>query len=357
MPQAREWDENEHLPGRDAAPGGCARLRRHLRRRRCRRFGALAARRRHHLRGTGAGLSLDRRLHLHPQHGGMDDRQLWQRRAAPPLAAGALHHASSFGELLPDRARLRLRRREPQDPRAYVRATTTCSTAPRRSSPAAASPTSTRDGAHRGGRAARHLVLRGRERHARAVVRRAREEARLEVAADRHGDLRRLPRAGREPLGAEGQGFKIAMACARRRPAQHRGLLARRRAVLPRPDHRLHARAPAVRHAARRLPGARLPHRRLRHRSSRRRGCCCGARRSRSTAARPLATRLCAQAKRLATDTGFDVVNGCLQLHGGYGYLRDHPIERVLRDLRVHQILEGTNEIMRHIVSRDLLTN
>ncbi len=71
----------------------------------------------------------------------------------------------------------------------------------------------------------------------------------------------------------------------------------------------------------------------------------------------PAATRLAAQAKRLATDTGFDIVNGCLQLHGGYGYLRDHPIERVLRDLRVHQILEGTNEIMRHIVSRDLLGN
>ena len=55
-------------------------------------------------------------------------------------------------------------------------------------------------------------------------------------------------------------------------------------------------------------------------------------------------------AKRLATDTGFEVVNGCLQLHGGYGYLRDHPIERVLRDLRVHRILEGTNEVMRLIV-------
>ena len=55
-------------------------------------------------------------------------------------------------------------------------------------------------------------------------------------------------------------------------------------------------------------------------------------------------------AKRLATDTGFEVVNGCLQLHGGYGYLRDHPIERVLRDLRVHQILEGTNEVMRLII-------
>src|SRR5665213_504062 len=71
----------------------------------------------------------------------------------------------------------------------------------------------------------------------------------------------------------------------------------------------------------------------------------------------PAATRLAAQAKRLATDVGFEVVNGCLQLHGGYGYLRDHPIERVLRDVRVHQILEGTNEIMRLIVSRAMLSN
>ena len=68
----------------------------------------------------------------------------------------------------------------------------------------------------------------------------------------------------------------------------------------------------------------------------------------------PAATRLAAQAKRLATDTGFAVVNGCLQLHGGYGYLRDHPIERVLRDVRVHQILEGTNEIMRVIIAREM---
>ena len=71
----------------------------------------------------------------------------------------------------------------------------------------------------------------------------------------------------------------------------------------------------------------------------------------------PGATRLAAMAKRHATDVGFEVVNGCLQLHGGYGYLRDHPIERVLRDVRVHQILEGTNEVMRLIVSRDLLAN
>jgi hypothetical protein len=71
--------------------------------------------------------------------------------------------------------------------------------------------------------------------------------------------------------------------------------------------------------------------------------------------AEPGATRLAAMAKRFATDVGFDVVNGCLQLHGGYGYLRDHPIERVLRDVRVHQILEGTNEIMRLIIGRSML--
>jgi alkylation response protein AidB-like acyl-CoA dehydrogenase len=71
----------------------------------------------------------------------------------------------------------------------------------------------------------------------------------------------------------------------------------------------------------------------------------------------PGATRLAAMAKRLATDSGFETVNGCLQLHGGYGYLRDYPIERVLRDVRVHQILEGSNEVMRLIVSRDLIGN
>jgi len=71
----------------------------------------------------------------------------------------------------------------------------------------------------------------------------------------------------------------------------------------------------------------------------------------------PGGTRLAAMAKKFATDVGFDAVNGCLQLYGGYGYLRDHPIERVLRDVRVHQILEGTNEVMRLIVSRSLLGN
>jgi len=69
----------------------------------------------------------------------------------------------------------------------------------------------------------------------------------------------------------------------------------------------------------------------------------------------PDATQLCAMAKRLATDTGFTVANEALQLHGGYGYLADYGVEKIVRDLRVHQILEGTNEIMRLIVSRALI--
>lgn len=69
----------------------------------------------------------------------------------------------------------------------------------------------------------------------------------------------------------------------------------------------------------------------------------------------PRATGHCAMAKLHVTDAAFDVANQCLQLHGGYGYLADYGIEKIVRDLRVHQILEGTNEIMRLIIARDLL--
>jgi alkylation response protein AidB-like acyl-CoA dehydrogenase len=72
-------------------------------------------------------------------------------------------------------------------------------------------------------------------------------------------------------------------------------------------------------------------------------------------AADPDATLHCAMAKRFATDAGFNVCNEALQLHGGYGYTREYPVERYLRDLRVHQILEGTNEIMRVVIARRLL--
>ncbi|MCB1386747.1 MAG: acyl-CoA dehydrogenase family protein [Nitratireductor sp.] len=69
----------------------------------------------------------------------------------------------------------------------------------------------------------------------------------------------------------------------------------------------------------------------------------------------PDATKFCAMAKRFVTDTAFGVANDALQIHGGYGYLADYGMEKIVRDLRVHQILEGTNEIMRVIIARHLL--
>ena len=71
----------------------------------------------------------------------------------------------------------------------------------------------------------------------------------------------------------------------------------------------------------------------------------------------PDATKFCAMAKKFVTEAGSKVVDQCLQLHGGYGYLADYGIEKLVRDLRVHQILEGTNEIMRLIVARHMLAN
>ncbi|WP_439636961.1 isobutyryl-CoA dehydrogenase [Oceanicaulis sp.] len=69
----------------------------------------------------------------------------------------------------------------------------------------------------------------------------------------------------------------------------------------------------------------------------------------------PQAAKYCAMAKRFSTDMGFKIANDALQIHGGYGYLKDYPLERIVRDLRVHQILEGTNEIMRVIIAKDVL--
>lgn len=69
----------------------------------------------------------------------------------------------------------------------------------------------------------------------------------------------------------------------------------------------------------------------------------------------PKAPMYCAMAKRMATDAAFDISNKAMQIHGGYGYLRDYQIERIFRDLRVHQILEGTNEIMREIIAKSTL--
>lgn len=73
------------------------------------------------------------------------------------------------------------------------------------------------------------------------------------------------------------------------------------------------------------------------------------------TAHSPDKTHFAAMPKRFATDIGFSVTDRALQMLGGYGYLMDYPLERLLRDLRVHRILEGTNEIMRMIIARDMV--
>ena len=69
----------------------------------------------------------------------------------------------------------------------------------------------------------------------------------------------------------------------------------------------------------------------------------------------PEATTYSAMAKRFATDVGFDVCNEALQIFGGYGYIQEYPLERYVRDVRVHQILEGTNEIMKMIIGRRMI--
>ncbi|MES1202829.1 MAG: acyl-CoA dehydrogenase family protein, partial [Pseudomonadota bacterium] len=76
---------------------------------------------------------------------------------------------------------------------------------------------------------------------------------------------------------------------------------------------------------------------------------------ARLDAGRADATKHCAMAKRLATDSAFEIANEALQIHGGYGYLADYEVERIVRDLRAHQIIEGTNEIMRLIIARQMM--
>ncbi|MBB4285055.1 acyl-CoA dehydrogenase family protein [Roseospira goensis] len=162
----------------------------------------------------------------------------------------------------------------------------------------------------------------------------------------------RVPAANR--LGAEGEGFRIAMmgldggrlnigACSLggARAAMEAALqYARERRQFGRPIADFQASQFKLADMATQLEAARL----LLHKAA-----------AALDAGDPQATMLCAMAKRLATDTGFAVCDEALQMHGGYGYIRDYPVERILRDLRVHRILEGTNEIMRVIVGRRLL--
>ena len=162
----------------------------------------------------------------------------------------------------------------------------------------------------------------------------------------------RVPVANR--IGREGDGFRIAMAGLDGGRLNIGACSIGGAQILPRPHDRLHERAQAVRLAARRFPGAAIPHRRLCDRARSvaplllaRRGGARSARASRRHAALP------PWPSALPPTRASRWSIGCLQLHGGYGYLRDHPHRARLRDVRVHQILEGTNEIMRLIVSRE----
>jgi alkylation response protein AidB-like acyl-CoA dehydrogenase len=151
-------------------------------------------------------------------------------------------------------------------------------------------------------------------------------------------------------LGEEGDGFRIAMkgldggriniAACSVGAAQGRSAAARRYMGERKQFGR-----------ARRVPGAAVQAGRHGDRARRRAadGAAGGAK---LDAGSPDANVYCAMAKRFATDVGFQVCNDALQIHGGYGYIREYPLERWLRDVRVHQILEGTNEIMRVIVAR-----
>ena len=161
----------------------------------------------------------------------------------------------------------------------------------------------------------------------------------------------RVPVANR--LGAEGEGFRIAMmgldggrinigACslggAKAALAQSQQYMTERRAF-GRPLADFQALQFKIADMATNLEAARLMIRNAAAALDRR---------------DPRATMLSAMAKRFATDMGSEIANEALQIHGGYGYLKDFPLERHVRDLRVHQILEGTNEIMRVIIAREM---
>ena len=196
-PFAAEWDETRILPGRDAARSCRAWVRGDLCEERCRRIGHVASRRRDHHGRTFRGLHLDGRLHLHPQHGVVDDRSLWQRRAAQTLPSQADDDGDDR-ELLPDRAGLRLGRRGAQDARGAGR---------RRLCSERKQGIHLRrgrfghlclHGAHRRRRPQGHLMSRRRKGNEGPVVRQEGTKDRLEQPTDGAGDFRQLPGPNRK---------------------------------------------------------------------------------------------------------------------------------------------------------------
>ena len=198
--------------------------------------------------GDGLWLPVDQRLHLDPQHGELDDRPLRLGRGEAEVSA-LDDHDGADRQLLPDRAVVGLRRGGAQD-QGGARRRSLCRL---RLQGVHLRRRRERDlcdhGPHRRGRAQGHLLPGDRQGHARRQLRRAGEEARLAFAADRAGQFRRGPRAGRQPRRRRGRRLPHRDDGARRRPPQHRRLLARRRPALPRRSDQIHQGAQAVRHS------------------------------------------------------------------------------------------------------------
>jgi alkylation response protein AidB-like acyl-CoA dehydrogenase len=199
------------------------------------------------------------------------------------------------------------------------------------------------------------LGVRGDEGHARVLSFGANEKKMgWNAQPTRPGDHGELQGAGGQSDRRGGKGFRFAMSGARRRAHQHRRLLggggvvgARQgaqymfeRKAFGRNIGDFQAMQFKIADMATDLEAARLMIYRAADAMDR---------------ADPQASMYSAMAKRMATDLGFKVCNEALQIHGGYGYLKDYGLEKLVRDLRVHQILEGTNEIMRVVISRKVL--
>ena len=184
-------------------------------------------------------------------------------------------------------------------------------------------------------------------------LRRARGQDGLALAADARRCSSTTARCPpRTCCGEEGQRLPLRHGRARRRAAQHRRLLARRRAGGARRDAA--PTWPSATPSARRIDQFQALQFRLADMEIELQAARTFLRQAawKLDTGAPDATKFCAMAKKFVTEAGSRVADQCLQLHGGYGYLADYGIEKIVRDLRVHQILEGTNEIMRLIVAR-----
>ena len=276
-----------------------------------------------------------------------------KRMRATPVPAGHVHHGE-VRLVLPDRAGCRFRCRgdcHPGGPRRRRVRPDRCQAVHLR---CRHQRRLRRDGPHRrpGPKGISAFVVELGSR--RTVLRSVGEQNGMECAADPPGVLDEVRVPAENLLGDEGEGFRIAMSglnggrvnigassLGGAQAALDKTLsYMHDRQAFGQPIDRLQSLQFYVADMATRLEAARL----LLWKAA-----------SAMDTKSPDVVKLCAMAKKFATDTGFDVANQALQIHGGYGYLTEYGIEKIVRDLRVHQILEGTNEIMQVVIARSLI--